>query len=307
MDVMIHPLTSAKVHFLWGGTRLSSDFAKGLPGESVAESWELSCHPRALSRLPDGRTLKAYLEAHPRAAGDLAQGLPEFPVLVKLIDAADDLSVQVHPDEAYARKHEGQPGKTEMWYIIDALPGSRIYLGLRETMTREACRRAIEDNTILGCLNAVPARPGDVFFIPPGTIHSIGAGCLLAEVQTSSDVTYRMYDFDRRDADGHKRELHVEKALDVARLSPPEPAPPFGPHLVSCPLFTADLLRADGALEVTADDRSFRHFLVLDGSATFTADGETFRASRGGSFFADAGTGLIKIKGRADVLMTGLN
>ena len=145
-----------------------------------------------------------------------------FPVLIKLIDAARPLSVQVHPDDAYAQRVEGEPGKTEMWYVVDAQPGAQLYYGFQRELTREEAARRIADGTLTDVLNAVPVKAGDVFFIDAGTVHAIGAGILIAEIQQNSNTTYRVFDYGRLGADGKPRALHVEKALDVARLCPPE-------------------------------------------------------------------------------------
>lgn len=176
-----------------------------------------------------------------------------FPVLIKLIDAARPLSVQVHPDDAYAQRVEGEPGKTEMWYVVDAQPGAQLYYGFQRELTREEAARRIADGTLTDVLNAVPVKAGDVFFIDAGTVHAIGADILIAEIQQNSNTTYRVFDYGRLGADGKPRALHVEKALDVARLCPPErPAGPMGKPeqngdctstlLAKCGYFTARLL-----------------------------------------------------------------
>lgn len=181
-----------------------------------------------------------------------------FPVLIKLIDAARPLSVQVHPDDAYAQRVEGEPGKTEMWYVVDAQPGAQLYYGFQRELTREEAARRIADGTLTDVLNAVPVKAGDVFFIDAGTVHAIGAGILIAEIQQNSNTTYRVFDYGRLGADGKPRALHVEKALDVARLCPPErPAGPMGKPeqngdctstlLAKCGYFTARLLDVAGS------------------------------------------------------------
>lgn len=198
---MICKLRPACKSYIWGGRRLIEEYGKGDGAGNLAESWELSCHPDGPSIAADGpyagRSLPEILAERPEFAGRAVESLGRFPVLVKLIDAARDLSVQVHPDDAYALKHEGQLGKTEMWYIIDAEPGAGLYCGFRREVTPAQLHTAIEGNTLCELLRRVPVKAGDVVFIPAGTVHAIGAGILLAEIQQSSSVTYRLYDYGR--------------------------------------------------------------------------------------------------------------
>ena len=294
--------------YLWGGNRLR-EYGKRSDAERIAESWELSCHPDGESVIASGEaagmTLTAFLAAHPEAAG--IQG--DFPVLVKLIDAKEDLSVQVHPDDAYALAHEGQQGKTEMWYIVDAAPGAALYYGFRQETDRETFRRAIENGTLLELLRRVPVSPGDVFFIPAGTLHAIGAGILLAEVQQNSNVTYRVFDY------GRGRELHIDKALDVTTLTPATPFPPDaeqhlpnGCHvrgLAACDAFSAKLLRLTGTAEIGTDS-SFLHLLMLSGQAELTSEGETLSLQKGSSVFVPAHTDF-RLEGSGELLTVRAN
>ncbi len=227
---LLHP---ASKDYLWGGTRLNDDFAKHIASDVVAETWECSTHPDGVSVAASGEwlgmPLDEILRAHPEYLGEHARGATELPVLVKLIDAKRDLSVQVHPDDAFAHANEnGQNGKTEMWYVMDAAPDSRIAYGLHHTVGREQFLQAVEKGTVEKYLQLVPARKNDLFFIQPGTVHAIGAGCLVAEIQQSSNLTYRLYDYDRTDRNGRKRPLHLEKGLAVANLEAmPEPRQPM--------------------------------------------------------------------------------
>lgn len=186
----------------------------------LAESWELSCHKDGSSVIANGpyagMTLPEYLARFPDAAGSRCERFPAFPVLFKLIDAKDKLSVQVHPSDDYALREEGKYGKTEMWVVLDCVPGAELIYGFSAPITREEMRRRIEAGTLLEVVNRVPVHPGDVFFIEAGTLHAIGAGIVIAEIQQSSNLTYRVYDYDRRDAQGNPRQLHIEKALAVA-------------------------------------------------------------------------------------------
>lgn len=209
--------------YLWGGNRLNDEFAKGIDVRPLAETWECSTHPDgpsvAASGEFEGISLPDLLRRHPEFIGLHAEPGGELPILIKFIDAKKDLSIQVHPTDEYAMKYEnGKSGKTEMWYVLDAGKDATLIYGLKSGMKKEAVRAAVEDGTIERYLQKVPVKRDDVFFIEAGTIHAIGAGTLIAEIQENSNLTYRLYDYDRMDKNGRKRELHIEKALDVANL-----------------------------------------------------------------------------------------
>ena len=232
-------------------------------------------------------------------------------------DAARPLSVQVHPDDAYAQRVEGEPGKTEMWYVVDAQPGAQLYYGFQRELTREEAARRIADGTLTDVLNAVPVKAGDVFFIDAGTVHAIGADILIAEIQQNSNTTYRVFDYGRLGADGKPRALHVEKALDVARLCPPErPAGPMGKPeqngdctstlLAKCGYFTARLLDVAGSAPLCADGESFHSLLCLSGSGAVICGGGAVPFAKGDSLFLPAGLGAYTIAGRAQLVLTTL-
>lgn len=203
---------------IWGGDRLARLYVKRADIPTLGETWECSAHPAGQSVASDGafvgQRLGDILAAHPSMLGVRA----ELPILIKLIDAREDLSVQVHPDNEYAVLHEGQSGKTEMWYILEAPAGAQLTLGLNRPLTREQLRDAALSDDIEEYLRHVSVKRGDAFLIEPGTIHAIGAGVLLAEIQQNSDVTYRLWDYGRVDSSGRRRELHLDAALDVAVL-----------------------------------------------------------------------------------------
>lgn len=203
--------------YLWGGDRLNRDFNKNINLSPLAETWECSTHPDGES-FAFGKKLSEILRERPDYIGSrFYNEKGQLPVLIKFIDAARDLSVQVHPDDAYARR-EGQLGKTEMWYVLDADEGAEIVYGLNREVDKDEIRAAVKNGTVEKYLCKVQVKKDDVFFIRAGTIHAIGAGCLIAEIQQNSNLTYRIYDYNRTDKNGKKRELHVEKALDVACL-----------------------------------------------------------------------------------------
>ena len=240
----IHP---ACKQYLWGGEKLIREYGISSPKTPLAEAWVLSAHPDGDSRISfsdmvrfsegtassegaefseetasseggffsEGESFADYLKSHPDAVGSLGKAFPFFPTLIKLIDARKALSIQVHPDDSFALSREGQYGKTEMWIVLEREEGAFLYFGFQKDYTEEEIRRAIEEENFPFLLCKVMVEPGDVFFIPAGTVHAIGAGILLAEVQQNSNLTYRVYDYGRKDAQGNTRELHVEKALEV--------------------------------------------------------------------------------------------
>ncbi len=303
--------------YIWGGDRLR-EFGKGADMNRIAESWELSCHPDGESVIASGEytgmTLPAFLQQFPEAPGKNCDRFERFPVLIKLIDARENLSVQVHPDDAYALAHEGELGKTEMWYVIDAAPGAELLCGVKEPMTREEFRRSIGENTILDKLRHIPVKAGDTVFIPAGTLHAIGKGCLIAEVQENSNTTYRVYDYNRG------RELHIAKALDVATLTPAEMQPLSTPsringwrvqHLNDCAYFYVSLWEPEDASPKSwkfgGDTESFVHILVLDGHGTVSmADGEQLPLQKGASLFIPAGSEPGVITGEMRFISSGI-
>jgi phosphomannose isomerase type I len=222
----IHP---ACKQYLWGGEKLIREYGISSQNTPLAEAWVLSAHSDGDSRISfseeelcsegkessEGESFAEYLKCHPEAVGSLGKAFPFFPTLIKLIDAKKALSIQVHPDDSFALSREGQYGKTEMWIVLEREEGAFLYFGFQKDYTEEEIRRAIEAENFPSLLCKVMVEPGDVFFIPAGTVHAIGAGILLAEVQQNSNLTYRVYDYGRKDAQGNTRELHVEKALEV--------------------------------------------------------------------------------------------
>ena len=211
MDIV--KLTPSYKSYVWGGERLKRSYGKETPISPLAESWELSFHKDGESRLPDGRTISSV--ATSMDIGSNASAFPYFPALVKFIDADQDLSVQVHPSDEYALTHENSFGKTEMWYIVSAEKNAGIYLGFSKDVSAEEFENAVNRNTLVELMNFYPVKEGESYFIPAGTIHAIGKGCVILEIQQSSNLTYRIYDWDRRDKFGNSRELHIEKAKKV--------------------------------------------------------------------------------------------
>lgn len=278
----------------WGGERLRT-YGKDPTVPTLGETWELSFVPGSESRLEDGRLVSDAFGKE--AYGTRATGMPFFPVLTKFIDAARDLSVQVHPSDAYALEKEGQYGKCEMWYILDAAPGAGIYLGLSAPTDADTLRRAAEDGTAQHLLRFFPVRAGESYLIPPGTVHAIGAGVLLFEIQENSTLTYRLYDYGRLGTDGKPRELHLEKALAVANLDRYIPSAPDekDPTLIGLtPYFETHVYKLNFANKrFFADESSFLSLTVTEGEGTL--DGKPCK--KGDTFFLPAGSGVSEISG----------
>lgn len=299
--------------YIWGGHRLVEEYGKEFDGEILAESWELSCYPDAPSTIANGvhagKTLRQYIEEQGKdVLGTNCGRFEDFPILIKFIDAKADLSIQVHPDNEYALKNEGQYGKTEMWYVVDAGKDACLYFGFQKEISREEFARRIEEDTLLEVLEAVPVKRGDVFFIEAGTIHAIGKDILLAEIQQNSDVTYRVYDYGRVGADGRKRELHIEKALDVTKRRPADRDKDFYPHVADCDYFTVDKLELDGdtmkEMRGCVSEASFMSVLILDGHGMISNQGERLEFKKGDSIFLPAGSGDYQLEGVCDGLIT---
>ena len=287
--------------YLWGGEKLRTEYGIQSEMHPLSEAWMLSCHPDGPSYLPDGTTLQQYIDAHPGCLGTDCVKFEEFPILAKLIDAKKDLSIQVHPSNAYALEHEHQYGKTEMWYVLEAEPGATLYYGFTHEISKEEFEHRIKDNTLTEVLNAVPVKKGDCFFIPSGTLHAICKGVVVVEVQQNSNVTYRVYDYGRVGADGKPRALHVKQALEVMRRTPPEQHD-FSPHLAKCDYFTVDVVA--GGHTGTADETSFVSLLITEGEGHLTCGGETVQAKKGDSFFITAGSGAYALTGSCKALLT---
>lgn len=266
--------------------------------------------------------LKELIEAHPDYLGthSLATtcGRPELPILIKLIDAKQDLSVQVHPDDEYALAHENQLGKTEMWYVLDARPGTSLIYGFNRDTTSEEVMAAIRAGKVDALLNHIPVHRNDLFFIKAGTVHAIGAGALIAEIQENSNVTYRLYDYDRVDKNGHRRPLHIDKALSVAKLhasnSPRQPMRILrykngcASELLSrCKYFQVERMLLNTETQRTlipfhTDSNSFHALLCVDGCGAISSTDYHVNFFKGDCFFVPADSENLKLHGKAQLL-----
>ena len=305
--------------YLWGGTRLRDEYGKKIDLTPLAETWECSIHPDGSSMIANGefkgQTLSSVLKQHPEYLGSKVKD-GELPVLVKFIDAKQDLSVQVHPDDVCAREHEGDNGKTEMWYVIDAEEGSSLIYGFKHKVTEEILRKAVKTGTLERHLQKVEVHKGDTYFVPAGTVHGIGAGILIAEIQESSNVTYRVYDYDRVDKNGQKRELHFGRAVQVMNMDV-APNVKQNPRLVRhypgcsrellcrCQYFEAERIQVTKGFSFSVREESFQVLMCLDGYGqveTMDADQKPMRFCKGETVFLTAGLGRCLVVGDAIVL-----
>lgn len=296
----IQKLIPACKDYLWGGTKLLEKYGKSSPATPCAESWELSFHPDGKSRVEGGVPLDESVTKE--ELGTNLADFPFFPVLIKFIDAKSDLSVQVHPSDAYALKNENSLGKTEMWYIVEAEENAGIYLGFSRDVGRDEYVRAIKENTLTQLLNFIPVKAGECYFIPSGTIHAIGAGCLICEIQQNSNLTYRVYDYGRLDKNGKARELHVDKALEVTELKRCEPLALSGEVLGVSRYFNVRRYVVDGSLKLQTNEKSFNCVTCVSGAGKIDAQ----IISAGDSFFVPALCGEYTLKGNMTVIVTDI-
>ncbi len=306
--------------YIWGGTRLKDEYGFETDMNKVAEAWVLSCHKDGTNAVLNGefkgRSLTEVLNIWGKQSlGKNADKFEYFPILIKLIDACDKLSVQVHPDDEYALEVEGEYGKTEMWYIVDCNPGAKLLYGFKCEIEKDEFAERIKNNALDDVVNYVNVNIGDVFFISAGTLHAIGEGILIAEVQQNSNTTYRVSDYGRLGADGKPRELHVEKAKDVTLTIPP--IHPYGNigisrgegtsmirELASCDKFKAEHISLNGELSIK-DDESFISLVVLNGNMTIKWDNDSLELIKGSSVFVPAGVD-VKLCGEASVLKSSI-
>ncbi|MBN1624630.1 MAG: class I mannose-6-phosphate isomerase [Clostridia bacterium] len=301
--------------YIWGGRRLES-FGKELPAGITAESWEIACHPAGTGVVSvgplKGKSLQELIDEYK----ELLLGTElykdsnnKFPLLIKLIDASKDLSVQVHPDDEYAFINEnGELGKNEMWYVVDALPGTKLVSGIKAQITKEVFEEAVKEGTVEECLNFVEVQPGDCFNIPAGLIHAIGAGNLICEIQQNSNTTYRVYDYNRTDDQGNKRPLHVEKALEVIDFSKRKKIHYTGitiendslkrTFLVANEYFAVEKITFDGSFEENTEGERFHCFTVLDGSLEFNG----VKVTKAHSCLIPAAAGKYTVSGKGTAI-----
>ena len=312
----INRLTPIYKDYLWGGNKLSKKYHNDdIDKEIVAESWELSTHPDGISRI-NNELLSEYLKETPQILGAKCKE-NDSPLLIKYIDAKGKLSIQVHPDDAYARMNERDNGKTELWYVVEADENAYIYLGLKQTITKEDFCKAISTSTITDYLNKISVKKGDVFLVEPGTLHSIGEGCLIAEIQEKSNVTYRVYDFNRKDLNGNLRPLHIDKALEVTNFKqsnhdglPDEiikqTASTTIERLKKCDYFTVDYYAIKNKETINVNEESFKVLMLTAGNAVVSTSDETVSLVQGESIFLSAGDYEVSVTGICEFLTVSL-
>ncbi|MEM9001590.1 MAG: type I phosphomannose isomerase catalytic subunit [Bacteroidota bacterium] len=310
-----HPILKER---LWGGTKLKEVLNKPITSDITGESWELSAVAGDVSVVSNGTlkgiSLQDLINTYPVEL--LGQGVMDrfgvdFPILIKFIDAKQDLSIQLHPNDELAKKRHGSFGKTEMWYVMDAKPDAQLIVGFNKDVDRETYRSSLENNTLLELLNYEKVVEGDTFFINTGKIHAIGAGVLLAEIQQTSDVTYRVFDFNRRDKNGNLRELHTDLALDAIDYSRKDDFKiGYGStknHLnsmVSCPYFKTDFLNLtqDFSQDISERD-SFTIYMCVAGDASISNDFGSTPIKKGETLLVSAYSGMVNISTKGAKLL----
>ena len=320
MKNFLYPLLLAPVYkdYIWGGERLKKDFNKDTDLSPLAESWELACHKDGTNRVMNGeyagRTLQSIIEKFPFILGHNAGNSNLLPVMVKLIDANDDLSVQVHPDDDYAAKTGCGCGKSEMWYVLDAEENAEIIYGFKETVTKIEFEASIKNGSLMEIVSRVKVKKGDVYFTKAGTLHAIGKGILVAEVQQNSNTTYRVYDYGRKGKDWKHRPLHIEDALNVTRLERTcqpkikvnaiESERHIETLLTKCPYFKSKLIRLKGDIKPFAAPDSFHHLLCTDSSGVFEWHDMEIGLKKGDSLLVPAGCEEYTITGTLEYILT---
>ena len=300
---------------IWGGEKLKTILNKPITSKITGESWELSTVEGDVSVVSNG-------ELKGKSLMDLIEETPneilgtevykrfgkQFPLLFKYLDAREDLSIQVHPNDKLAKERHNSFGKTEMWYVTQADPNSRIIVGFKENSSKEEYLKNLNDKTLVSILDTVTAKPGDVFFLETGTVHAIGAGLVVAEIQQTSDITYRLYDFDRKDAQGNTRELHVDLALDAINYNKVDTQKKYETKtntsnvVVDCPYFTTNFLPLENKLEVSKSGASFTVYMCIEGSFEIEYDGFKQSYKKGDTILVPAEINAFILTGNASIL-----
>lgn len=307
--------------YLWGGTKLRDIYGKRCDYDVIAESWELSAHEDGQCRVSSGRHKGMFFGEYLKLIGEDAlgwkcQAFEKFPLLIKFIDARGQLSVQVHPDDSYALPNENEYGKNEMWYIMDCEEGASIYFGLNRQLSPEELKQRAVDNTIQEVLREIPVKKGDTFFVEAGTIHAIGGGILICEIQQNSNCTYRLYDYGRKDKFGNLRELHLDKATAVVNTVYSDQTvvqyPQEGLYgntiqkLCECKYFTSVRYDVQREIKIPVDEASFTSIVILEGSGTLQVGRQRMDFTAADSFFVHAGKKTIEVLGACSFIITRL-
>ena len=300
---------------IWGGEKLKTLLNKSVTSTITGESWELSTVEGDVSVVANGewkgKTLTVLINSSPDeilGTAVHARFGAQFPLLFKYLDAREDLSIQVHPNDALAKKRHNSFGKTEMWYIMQADDDARIIVGFKEKSNADDFLENLKNKTLLSILDDVKVQSGDVFFLETGTVHAIGAGLVVAEIQQTSDITYRLYDFDRVDANGNTRELHVDLALDAINYNKVETKKEYTKNInqsneiVNCPYFTTNFIPLDGEISVSKSGKTFTVYMCTEGTFELEYNNSKFQYKKGDTVLIPAAMNAFILNGKASIL-----
>ena len=300
---------------IWGGEKLKTLLDKPITSKITGESWELSTVEGDVSVIVNG-------ELKGQSLTDIINGYPneilgtavyvrfgkQFPLLFKYLDAREDLSIQVHPNDELAKKRHNSFGKTEMWYVMQADADARIIVGFKEKSNADEYLENLKNKTLLSILDDIKVKSGDVFFLEAGTVHAIGAGLVVAEIQQTSDITYRLYDFDRLDANGNRRELHVDLALEAINYNKVETKKEYAKNVnqsnevVDCPYFTTNFLPLDGEVAVSKSGKMFTVYMCVEGTFEIEYDNSKYQYKKGDTVLIPAAMNTFTLNGKASIL-----
>ena len=317
MSAQLYPLQFEPIlkERIWGGEKLKTILNKPITSKITGESWELSTVEGDVSVVSNGVLKgKSLMELIDEAPNEILGTRvyerfgKQFPLLFKYLDAREDLSIQVHPNDKLAKERHNSFGKTEMWYVMQADADSRIIVGFKENSSKEEYLKHLNDNTLVSILDGVKAKSGDVFFLETGTVHAIGAGLVVAEIQQTSDITYRLYDFDRVDAQGNKRELHVDLALDAINYNKVDTQKKYETKenvsntVVDCPYFTTNLIPLESKIEASKSNETFTVYMCIEGSFEIEMDGFKHTYIKGDTVLVPAAINSFILSGKASIL-----
>ncbi|NGY37881.1 class I mannose-6-phosphate isomerase [Flavobacterium sp. XN-5] len=317
MNTELYPLQFDPIlkERIWGGEKLKTVLNKPIESKITGESWELSTVEGDVSTIANGvlkgKSLTAIIEEFPNeilGTAVYSKFGKQFPLLFKYLDAREDLSIQVHPNDALAKERHNSFGKTEMWYIMQADVDARIIVGFKEDSNKEEYVQSLENKTLLNLLDDVKVKSGDVFFLETGTVHAIGAGLVVAEIQQTSDITYRLYDFDRKDAQGNTRELHIDLALDAINYDKVDTFKEYTKEMnqsnsiVDCPYFTTNFVPLDGEITLNKNGESFTVYMCIEGDFEIEYHNSTFNYKKGDTVLIPAAMKNYLLKGKASIL-----
>lgn len=317
MNTPFYPLTFCPIlkERIWGGTKLKTYLNKPITSDITGESWEISTVENDISVVSNGnfkgKSLNDLINDYPEAilgTKVYAQFGKQFPLLFKYLDAREDLSIQLHPNDALAKKHHNSFGKTEMWYVMQADENASLIVGFKEKSSREEFLKSVNNKTLLNLLDTKKVTKGDVFFLETGTIHAIGAGIVIAEIQQTSDITYRIYDFDRVDANGNKRELHIDLALEAINYELVDAQRKYAKienvsnEIVNCQYFTTNIIPLDGKSSINKNKDSFTVYMCVDGDFEITYQEQNYTYKKGDTVLIPAEMNEFQIVGKASIL-----